>query len=102
MKDKKLLLGILVSFIVGALISYVITNKTVTRFTALNATCSVLNIAVDNKMITPEQVLELGQLTKKKLGEGNTADVFQLNDEQIKSASPHSNCSQFMVGMSSS
>lgn len=72
---------------------------TVSRYNTINATCTLLNVAVDNHMLSPEQIVNLGRLTKEKLGDAQSAKAFRLSDEQINSASELSNCSQFMVGM---
>ncbi|HDS6412606.1 TPA: hypothetical protein QHZ98_005451 [Klebsiella oxytoca] len=98
-KRKSTLLFVLV-LIVGGVVGYTINNMTVSRYNTINATCTLLNVAVDNHMLSPEQVVSLGRLTKEKLGDAQSAKAFRLSEEQIKSASDSSNCSQFMVGMS--
>jgi uncharacterized membrane protein YraQ (UPF0718 family) len=100
MDRSKIILCIIMSLIIGIVIGYMINTKTAAKFNTINATCTTLNIAVDNKMLTAEEVRKLGQLTKKQLGESGTAKMFQITPEQIRAASPHSNCSQYMVGMS--
>ena len=100
MANAKTILWVVISLIIGAIIGYMINTQTGARYNAINATCSTLNVAVENKMLTPEQVRELGRLTRQHLGDSGTARMFQINEEQIQAASPNSNCSQYMVGMS--
>lgn len=100
MSSAKVVLLILVSLVVGTIIGYILHSQTVARYNAINATCTTLNIAVENKMLSPEQVRELGQLTKQKLGDSGATQMFHINQNQIQAASPNSNCSQYMVGMS--
>lgn len=98
---KKMLIWIIVlSFLVGGVVGYLITIQTFGRYNALNATCTTLNTAVENQMLTNEQVLELGSLTKDKLGDSQAAQYFKANKKHLENASPFSNCSQFIVGMS--
>lgn len=100
MTKKKVFLIVFCSFAVGALLSYFVNSKIFARYNAMNATCTTLNVAVENKMLTTEQVLELGKLTKNKLGDSQAKDYFTINKDLLKNASPYSNCSQFIVGMS--
>ena len=98
MKKGVLLSG--VALIVGGVIGYAINSMTVAKYSTINATCTALNVAVENGMLKPEQIVTLGKLTKEKLGDTETAKAFALSNEQVKAASESSNCSQFMVGMS--
>lgn len=100
MMNKKLILSVIVSLILGGIIEYLITTQITARFNALNATCTTLNTAVENQMLTTEQVLELGKLTKNKLADSQAAEYFILDKDKLNNASPNSNCSQFIVGMS--
>lgn len=100
MKDKKVILSAIISLVIGGIIGYLLTIKTAARFHAVNATCTTLNVAVDNNMLTPEQILELGILTKNKLGDSTAANYFKVSQQQADNAAAGSNCSQFMVGMS--
>jgi len=84
----------------GGFVGYTVNSMTVAKFNAINATCTTLQAAVDNGMLKPEQIVTLGKLTREKLGDSNAAKPFLLSEEQVKAASPASNCSQFMVGMS--
>jgi len=97
--NKKSVLSIIVSLFVGGIISYFITTQTTARYNALNATCTTLNVAVENNMLTTDQVKELGVLTKNKLGNTQAAKYFEINKSKLANASPDSNCSQFIVGM---
>ena len=100
MNKIHLLIAIIISLIIGIVVGYFVSAKTVARFNAINATCTTLNVAVENKMLSTEQVRELGRLTHAKLGDSQTTQLFQINKEQMQVASPDSNCSQYMVGMS--
>jgi hypothetical protein len=96
---KKSVLWSVIALILGGVIGYGINSMTIAKYNTINATCTVLNVAVDNGMLRPEQIVTLGKLTKEKLGDTQSAKVFRLDDEQIKAASESSHCSQFMVGM---
>lgn len=100
MSHSKTILLVVVSLVVGAILGYILNTQTAARYNAINATCTTLNVAVENKMLTPEQVKQLGQLTKQQLGESGTAQMFHINEKQRQAASPNSNCSQYMLGMS--
>lgn len=99
--NKKKSFGLIVcALVLGAGGGYVVNSLTAGKYNTINATCTLLNAAVDNHLLRPEQMVELGRLTKARLGDTQAARVFHLSDEQVKSASEASNCSQFMVGMS--
>lgn len=87
--------------ILGAIAGWLINSATTGRYNIINATCSVINTAVDNKLLAPDQVRFLGEASQKNLSGSAAGDAFQLDEQQIQSASSASNCSQFMVGMSS-
>lgn len=98
MSNKKTVLIIVLSLIVGGIIGYFITTETTARYNALNATCTTLNIAVESNMLTPEQIKELGTLTKNKLGDSQAGKYFAVDKEKLAHASSGSNCSQFIAG----
>lgn len=95
---KNVLLTLLV-LLVGIVVGFFINSMTVAKYNTINATCTVVNAAVDNNFIKPDQVVALGKLTKAKLGDSQAAKDFNLTEEQIKAASTSSVCSQFFVGM---
>lgn len=97
-KGKNTLL-IFLSLIFGGVVGYSVNSMTVSRYNTINTTCTLINVAVDNHMLSPDQIINLGRLTKEKLGDSQSSQAFRLSNEQIKSASTSSNCSQFMVGM---
>lgn len=99
MNKKKCTLLIVVALILGGFVGYTVNSMTISKYNTINATCTLLNVAVDNHILSQEQIVNLGRLTKEKLGDVQSAKAFRLSDEQIKSASESSNCSQFMVGM---
>ena len=99
MKVKKILLWVGL-IVIGAVAGFSVNNATVARFNIINSTCSVLNVAVDNHMLAPEQVRTLGQLTARKLQNSLVISAFRLDQQQINAASAGSNCSQFMAGIS--
>ncbi|CBG88298.1 hypothetical protein [Citrobacter rodentium] len=99
MNKKKSALLIVIALLLGGAIGYTVNSMTVSKYNTINTTCTLINVVVDNHIVKPEQVVELGRLTKEKLGDSQSARAFSLSDEQIKSASESSNCSQFMVGM---
>jgi len=96
---KFVLVGI--SLLVGGIIGWLINSATVGKYNVINATCSVINTAVDNKLLAQDQIRALGQASQKYLLNSAAGDAFQLDEQQIQAASSDSNCSQFMVGMSS-
>lgn len=100
MSNKKLILSVLLSLVIGAVIGYLVTTQTTARYNALNATCTTLNVAVENNLLTSDQVKELGILTKNKLGDSQAAKYFTVDKSKLANASSGSNCSQFIVGMS--
>lgn len=87
--------------LVGGIVGWLVNSATVGKYNVINGTCSVINAAVENKLIPQDQVRALGQVSQKYLLNSAAGDAFQLDEQQIQSASSHSNCSQFMVGMSS-
>lgn len=97
---KTSILWIVIALILGGVIGYTANSMIMAKYNTINAICTLLNVAVDNGMFRPAQVVMLGKLTKEKLGDSQTAKVLRLDDEQIKAASGSSHCSQFMVGMS--
>lgn len=99
MSKQKYVLSIILSLIIGGVVSYLITTQTTAKYNTLNATCTTLNTAVENNMLTTEQVKELGKLTKNKLGNSQAAKYFEMDKDKLKNASTGSNCSQFIVGM---
>ncbi|WOE33262.1 MULTISPECIES: hypothetical protein [unclassified Acinetobacter] len=99
MSTKKLVIIVIISLIIGGLIGYFISNKTVGRYNIVNATCTTLNVAVDHNMLTAAEIRELGKLTKEKLANSQAANAFKISDKQISAASEYSTCSQFIVGM---
>ncbi len=98
MKAKKIIIGIAL-LVIGGVAGFLISGMTVVKYHAINSTCSVLNVAVDSNIITPDQVLELGKQAGNRLKDSQTIKIFQLSQEQVKAASKASNCSQFMVGV---
>ncbi len=99
MKVKKILLWIGL-MVIGGVAGFSVNNATVARFNIINSTCSVLNVAVDNHLLAPDQVRTLGQLTAQKLQNSLVISAFRLDQQQINAASAGSNCSQFMAGIS--
>lgn len=90
-----------IGIVVGGIAGWLINSATVGKYNVINATCSVINAAVNNKLLAQDQVRSLGQASQKHLLNTAAGDAFQLDEQQIQAASTHSNCSQFMVGMSS-
>ena len=87
--------------VVGGIAGWLINSATVGKYNVVNATCSVINAAVDTKLLAQDQIRSLGQASQKHLLNTAAGDAFQLDEQQIQAASINSNCSQFMVGMSS-
>ncbi|MBT0726679.1 hypothetical protein [Rosenbergiella australiborealis] len=87
--------------VLGGITGWLTHSATVGKYNIINATCSVINAAVDNHLLATDQVRLLGEVSQKNLLNSAAGDAFQLDEQQIQSASSSSNCSQFMVGMSS-
>ncbi|WP_241585066.1 hypothetical protein [Rosenbergiella epipactidis] len=100
MSSKKFI-STCVWMVVGGIVGWLVNTATVGKYNVINATCSVINTAVDNQLLAQDQVRPLGQASQKLLLNTAAGDAFQLDEKQIQAASNNSNCSQFMVGMSS-
>ncbi|WP_241645594.1 hypothetical protein [Rosenbergiella metrosideri] len=100
MSSKKFI-SACVWMVVGGIVGWLVNTATVGKYNVINATCSVINTAVDNQLLAQDQVRSLGQASQKLLLNTAAGDAFQLDEKQIQAASNNSNCSQFMVGMSS-
>ncbi|MBT0725666.1 hypothetical protein HH682_14850 [Rosenbergiella sp. S61] len=87
--------------VIGGVAGWLINSATVGKYNVINATCSVINAAVDNKLVAEDQVRFLGKASQKHLLNTAAGDAFQLDEKHVQAASSSSNCSQFMVGMSS-
>jgi len=87
--------------VIGGIAGWLINSSTAGKYNIINATCSVINTAVDHNLLAANQVRFLGEASQKSLLNTAVGDAFQLDEQQIQSASSASNCSQFMVGMSS-
>ncbi|WP_273759400.1 hypothetical protein [Pantoea ananatis] len=88
-----------IALFLGLLIGVFIDNIYISKYNTINATCTLLNTAVEKNLINPESIEELGRLTKVKLGDSRAAKAFELSKDKLSSASKASNCSQFIVGM---
>lgn len=101
MNKKSVILIGLLSLIIGLVIGYFIYAKTAARFTAVTTACVIINQAVDQKLLTPEEAKQLGQLTGQELKAhyGSVAEKLRISDQQASAASESSQCSQFLVGV---
>jgi len=101
MNKKYLILTIVLSGIVGGIIGFVIYSQLFARYDAVVTSCVITNQAVENNMLTAEQVKQLGYLTGKSLNTSHSsvASKLKLSDAQISNASKDSVCSQFLVGV---
>ena len=101
MKKSQIALILIIGLAIGAVAGYVAYSQLTARYVATSTACVMMNQAVENKILTTEQVKELGVLTGKELKKNyeSVADKFSLPKENLDAASPESNCSQFIVGV---
>lgn len=101
MNKKHILLSLLIGLIIGGLIGSFGYSKTVARYDAMTTACVMMNQAVENELLTPEQVKQLGTLTGQSLKQDyqSVASKFQFSEKHLANASAGSNCSQFIVGV---
>ncbi|MCG9515152.1 hypothetical protein MCL26_08520 [Acinetobacter pittii] len=103
--DKiQVILTVIISLFVGGLIGAVEFSKSNERFEAVTTACVMTNEAVDKKILTTDQVKQLGELTGAKLEKDYpvVAKRFEVSPDILRDASNESNCNQFLVGFNSS
>ncbi|MFG4463167.1 hypothetical protein ACFZ89_16945 [Acinetobacter baumannii] len=104
MNKKHIIVSIITGLIVGGLIGAFGYSKTVAKYDAISTACVMVNEAVENQLLTTEQVKTLGELTGTNLKKDypTVASKFAFSPESLKKASEASNCSQFIVGFNQS
>ncbi|MFC6051487.1 hypothetical protein A6M14_06010 [Acinetobacter sp. Ac_877] len=101
MKKSQAALLIVISLAIGSIAGYVSYSQLTARYVAATTACTIITQAVDNKLLTAEQVKELGTLTGQELNKSyaSVASKLALTKAQVDAASPDSTCSQFLVGI---
>ncbi|MCH7313349.1 hypothetical protein [Acinetobacter sp. ANC 3882] len=101
MNKKHIILSLVVGLVIGGLIGSFGYSKTAARYDAMTTACVMMNQAVENELLTPEQVKQLGTLTGQSLKKDyqSVASKFQFSEKQLANASEGSNCSQFIVAV---
>ena len=99
-KQTGILIG-LISLVVGAILGYFIYAQTSARFHTVTTACVMINQAIDNKLLTPEEAKQLGKLTGQELKSHYpaVANKLRISDQQADVASEGSQCSQFLVAI---
>lgn len=59
MSKRKSALFIVLSLILGSVVGYSVNSMTVSRYNTINATCTLINVAVDNHMLSPDQIVKI-------------------------------------------
>ena len=101
MNKKHIILATIVGLVIGGLLGSLGYSKTAARYDAMTTACVMVNQAVENELLTPEQVKLLGPLTGQSLKQDypSVAAKFNFSEKQLANASEGSNCSQFIVGV---
>ena len=101
MNKKHIILSLIVGLILGGLAGVLGYSKTVARYHAMTTACVMVNQAVQNGLLTQDQVKQLGALTGHELKQSyeSVANKFTFSQDALKNASEGSNCSQFIVGV---
>lgn len=104
MKKGQIALVLIIGLAIGSIAGYVAYSQLTARFIAATTACTIANEAVKNKLLTTEQVKELGYFTGQELNKNysSVASKLALTKDQIDAASPASHCSQFLVGINQS
>ncbi|MEI1706846.1 hypothetical protein V8Q14_15790 [Acinetobacter baumannii] len=104
MNKKHIILSIIIGVIIGGLIGAFGYAKTAAKYDAMSTACVIVNEAVENHLLTNEQVKTLGNLTGANMKKDypTVASKFIFSTENLKNASESSNCSQFLVGFNQS
>lgn len=101
MRKGKIFLIAIITALIGFAGGYLFYSHTMARYDAMSSVCVAMQQAVDNQMLTTEQVRTLGVLTGSTLKRNYSAvaDKLSIPPEGIRNASEHSVCSQFLVGV---
>ena len=104
MNKSQAALMLIIGLAIGSVVGYFAYSQLTARFVATTTACTIANAAVENKLLTTEQVKELGQLTGQELNKNyaSVASKLALTKEQMDAASPASNCSQLLVAINQS
>lgn len=104
MNKKHVTISAILGVVVGGIVGFLSYSQVFARYDAVVTSCVIVNQAVDSKLLTPEQVKELGVLTGKSLGADykSVANKLSLSNGQVANASKDSVCSQFLVGVNQS
>lgn len=91
----------LITALIGFGGGYFFYANTVARYDAMSSVCVAMQEAVNNKMLSPQQVRDLGVVTGSTLKRQYSAVAKKLSvtPEGMRNASPDSMCSQFLMGV---
>lgn len=101
MNRTRVFLIALITALLGFAGGYFFYANTVARYDATSSVCVAMQEAVNNQMLTPEQVRDLGVVTGSTLKRQYSAVASKLSipAESVRNASPNSMCSQFLIGV---
>lgn len=104
MNGSKVFVIALLTALIGFAGGYFFYANTVARYDTMSSVCVAMQEAVRNKMLTPEQVKDLGVVTGNTLKRnyGGVAQKLRIPAQGVGNASPDSICSQFLVGVQQS
>ncbi|EXS25348.1 MULTISPECIES: hypothetical protein [Acinetobacter] len=103
MNKKHIILSAIIGLLLGGLVGAFGYAKTAAKYDAISTACVMVNQAVENKLLAPEQIKQYGELTGTALKKNYPAVAakFTFSQEALNKASDASNCSQFLVGFNS-
>ena len=101
MKKGQIALIFIIGLALGSIAGYIAYSQLTARYVATTTACTIVNEAVNHKLLTTDQVKELGHLAGQEMNKNyaSVASKFALTKEQVEAASPESNCSQFLIGV---
>lgn len=101
MRTGKVALIAAITALLGFVGGYLFYANTMARYDTMTSVCVAMQEAVRNKMLTPEQVRDLGMATGSvlKRNHGAVASKLSIPPNAVRDASPDSMCSQFLVGV---
>ncbi|MDV7424347.1 hypothetical protein R4460_00260 [Acinetobacter baumannii] len=100
MNKKQIILSAIIGLLVGGVVGAFGYAKTAAKYDAITTACVMVNQAVENELLSPDQVKQYGELTGSVLKKDYPAVAakFTFSEQALDKASTASNCSQFLVG----
>lgn len=101
MKKPLVVVIALVTALIGFVGGYVFYSETIARYNTVTAVCVAMNQAVNQGLLQPHQVQQLGFFTGKELKQNysSVASKLTIQNDNADRASAGSMCSQFLVGI---